>query len=305
MSAELVEIVDARASIETMPQDAREMLIAANLEQADSWLRAALAVPSPDPRSIADYKVQIAAVEQMARQLRLSKDTQLHATELVRRAERGVGVAIRKGQEAGTVLSTNAARSVAASEREASKRGEHKIHHMEDVLLRSDLLNDSEWYGPGGNGVIAVTDGVTDEQFDSALCEAKDEGNVSRANVVRKIKGIQSGETRDQRARRVANLAAEGHSSRQIAPLVGIGEPALAAIIRDYGIDVPADQLVKNTKRIKSTDVVDNVIGTIEAATFSLSHVNPSDVQGEQIDSLIQSINALRKAANKIKESHQ
>lgn len=301
MSAELVEIVDARDSIEAMPQDAREMLIASNLEQADSWLRAALAVPSPDPRSIADYKVQIAAVEQMARQLRLSKDTQLHATELVRRAERGVGVAIRKGQTAGTVETPSESRSRAGR----IARGSYQVGNT-NLIRPLEIAPMHELIGATGHdGIYAMTDNVTDEQFGAAIEEAKDEGNLSRANVIRKVKGIQSGETRDQRARRVANLAAEGHSSRQIAPLVGIGEPALAAIIRDYGIDVPADQLVKNTKRIKSADVVDNVIGTIEAATFSLSHVNPSEVQGEQIDSLIQSINALRKAANKIKESHQ
>jgi hypothetical protein len=35
----------------------------------------------------------------------------------------------------------------------------------------------------------AVMGSVSDEQFDAALAEAKAEGNLSRANVVRKVKG--------------------------------------------------------------------------------------------------------------------
>lgn len=34
-----------------------------------------------------------------------------------------------------------------------------------------------------------MTDGVSDEQFETAIDEAKDEGNLSRANVVRKVQG--------------------------------------------------------------------------------------------------------------------
>ena len=160
--------------------------------------------------------------------------------------------------------------------------------------------------GSDVNATYAVTDDVTDEQFDSALDAAKDEGNLSRANVVRKVRDIKDGtvETRDQRAKKIAELAASGHSTRQIAPLVGIGESAVANIVRDYGIHVPADALVKRTRRIRTPEVIENVIGTLDAATFSLGLINPSEVQGEQIDSLIQSISALRRAINKIKESN-
>ncbi len=36
--------------------------------------------------------------------------------------------------------------------------------------------------------MYALTDDVTDEEFDTAIEEAKGEGNLSRANVVRKVK---------------------------------------------------------------------------------------------------------------------
>lgn len=39
---------------------------------------------------------------------------------------------------------------------------------------------------PAGCGIYAMTDGVSDEQFEEAITEARDEGNMSRANVARK-----------------------------------------------------------------------------------------------------------------------
>jgi len=38
-----------------------------------------------------------------------------------------------------------------------------------------------------GGGIYGLTDGVSDERFDEALTEAKDEGNLSRANVIRNL----------------------------------------------------------------------------------------------------------------------
>lgn len=227
----------------------------------------------------------MATVAEATKQLNLSKEIQLDAQEMVRRAERGVGQAIRKGQAEGAVAITGQRRTGAGG--------------LENTIcFPSDLASKVELVG-NESGIYHLTDDVTDEQFDSALDAAKDEGNLSRANVVRKVRNIKDGtvETRDQRAKKIAELAASGHSTRQIAPLVGIGESAVANIVRDYGIHVPADAL-------STAEVIENVIGTLDAATFSLGLINPSEVQGEQIDSLIQSISALRRAINKIKESN-
>ena len=210
---------------------------------------------------------------------------------MVRRAERGVGQAIRKGQADGVV-------------------GDGRTGGLvrQQVLDPNSLVSASVVIPSTDERVAtyAMTDNLTDDQFEAAIDAAKDEGNLSRANVVRKVRDIKDGgpETRDQRAKKIAELAASGHSTRQIAPLVGIGESAVSNIVRDYGIHVPADALVKGTRRIRTPEVIENVIGTLDAATFSLGLINPSEVQGEQIDSLIQSISALRRAINKIKESN-
>lgn len=63
-------------------------------------------------------------------------------------------------------------------------------------------------------------------EFDEVLDEAKAEGNLSRANVARKAKGKSEnqGLTRQQRADLIANLAADGYSSRQMPSKVGVTE---------------------------------------------------------------------------------
>ena len=106
---------------------------------------------------------------------------------------------------------------------------------------------------------------LTDEQFDAAITEAKAEGNLSRANVVRKVKGQQGPTTRDQRADLIVKLANEGYSSRQMPAKVGVTEESVRQIARDYGIDIPADKAVGRTKRINSTEVAENTV-TVTAA---------------------------------------
>lgn len=54
----------------------------------------------------------------------------------------------------------------------------------------SDFATQREWLGNSRTraGIYALTDNATDAEFDAALDEARAEGNVSRANVVREIK---------------------------------------------------------------------------------------------------------------------
>ena len=52
---------------------------------------------------IAEIKSQAEAVRVYSTQKQLGKDAQLAAAEIVRRAERGIGVAIRRGQQTGEI----------------------------------------------------------------------------------------------------------------------------------------------------------------------------------------------------------
>ena len=70
-------------------------------QRAKAWLREALEHGGIE--QIAEIKSQAEAVRVYTAQKQLGKDAQLAAAEIVRRAERGIGVAIRRGQQDGEI----------------------------------------------------------------------------------------------------------------------------------------------------------------------------------------------------------
>ncbi len=102
---------------------------------------------------------------------------------MVRRSERALGVAIRQGQEDGTVRSKGEGGGPTGD----YLRGESTVHI--DPVRDSNMISPKQFFTHGTDAVqtYAVTDDVTDAQFDAALETAKEEGNLSRANVVRKV----------------------------------------------------------------------------------------------------------------------
>ena len=66
-------------------------------ERAKAWLEEAL--EHGEIEQIAEIKSQAEAVRVYTAQKQLGKDAQLAAAEIVRRAERGIGLAIRRGQQ--------------------------------------------------------------------------------------------------------------------------------------------------------------------------------------------------------------
>lgn len=100
MSTDLVP-ADNMSALNQLDPQAREVAVTRMLSEARSWL--AHAVEATDPQSISTFKAQMATLVEATKQLNLSKGIQLDAQEIQRRAERGVGLAIRKGQAEGTV----------------------------------------------------------------------------------------------------------------------------------------------------------------------------------------------------------
>ena len=154
-------------------------------------------------------------------QKQLGKDAQLAAAEIVRRAERGIGVAIRRGQQTGEI-----------ARRGDRGGGAAGVHGGNPNDRRDDHLGSPGSFFRHADeraDTYAMTDGISDTDFEDALGEAKAEGNLSRANVVRKIRQRRTAAPpgpRDQARRAaappelIARHAAAGMSSRQI------GEPA-------------------------------------------------------------------------------
>ena len=147
-------------------------------ERAKTWLTEALTKGDID--SIVELKSQAEAIRVYTVQKQVGKDAQLAATEIVRRAERGLGLCIRRGQAEGKIRTREAALSMAPN---------HGHPDGASMASPSDYASYSELAGGGTVGIYGLTDDVSDEQFEAALTEAKAEGNLSRANVARKAKG--------------------------------------------------------------------------------------------------------------------
>lgn len=276
----------------------QEMAVSSYLEQARDWL--ATAVEQTGPERIAGVKAEVATAAEATKQLGLSKEIQLDAQEMVRRAEFTLGKAIRKGQEAGTVA------------RQGQGGGSPDLQRSDKTMsLPTHFASHAELHGQGGhrNGIYGLADGVEVVEFDAALAEAKDEGNVSRANVVRKIreKKAPSAPTREDRANHVADLAEKGYSSRQIATEMGVHFDTVRSLVRDFNIDVPADAIVGRTRRIDHTHMVaSTVTDLVNTTEFIEAHIDLNEVDfteaDEWVSSLTDSIRALNRFLKQIKE---
>jgi hypothetical protein len=167
---------DTSALDQASPEVAALMVTKA-LEESRQWL--AVAMRGTDPTPIAEFKAWAATVEEATRQKKLGREIELNAAEMVRRAERGIGVAIRRGQEAGEIKRQGqGGGQPPATER---PRSDNTLSSPYDFASHQELVGN-------GTGIYHMTDDVSDEQFETAIEEAKTEGNLSRANVVRKAR---------------------------------------------------------------------------------------------------------------------
>ena len=169
------------AALETSDPERAELEITDALTFSNEMLRAVSDVTAQSPSVGADLasagigaaKLTAVRAAEFAKRLDLSKDTVLEAQMQQRRWERALGAAIREGQAAG----------------EIARRGQRTSDSGSEVAP-AHFATQRELQGKPGenNGIYALTDNTTDDQFESALTTARDEGNVSRANVVRKLK---------------------------------------------------------------------------------------------------------------------
>ncbi|WP_135452564.1 hypothetical protein [Mycobacterium sp. DL99] len=149
------------------------------LNHARTGLLAAIA--AQDLPEIVKFKQKATAIHDIAKQVRLGKDIQLDAAEFVRRAERGLGVAIREGQARGEVETTAEGKARGSATRDQVVTYEKVKPKPTDFAGVHELTNTH-------GGIYDLTDNVSDEQFEEVITEAKAEGNLSRANVARKAK---------------------------------------------------------------------------------------------------------------------
>ncbi len=126
---------------------------------------------------------------------------------------------------------------------------------------------------------------MSDDQFSEAVTDAKAEGNLSRANVVRKVRKQSGPSTRDARTDLIADLAAQGYSSRQMPERVGVIEGTVRRTARDHDITIPADKVIGHTKRIDSNRVAREIVTGLKGHSRRRAARLPRAVRSQSADS--------------------
>jgi hypothetical protein len=254
------------AMLDTLDPIARELAVTSMLDQARQWLLRAKE-STVSAQDVAEFKAFVATVAEAAKQKKLSEDIQLDAMEMVRRSERALGVAIREGQAAGEIAKSGDIGGIAPG---ARSRSGGDLARPTQFAPKDEL-----------SSAYAMADNVTDAQFETALDTAKEEGNLSRANVVRKVAEI--GSYREQQSDKwstIAELASQGYTSPQIAKTVSMTEEGLRSGARKKGITFPADKLA--TGRIDPLYVIEQIVLGLEVSQSSLDVVSFEGVTPQQ-----------------------
>lgn len=153
------------------------------LHRAKGWL-----VEAQNIDRVRDAKAIAVGYEAVIIEKELSLDAQLAATEIVRRCERRIGQLVREGQEEGLIRRQGQAAAPRNQHGPAVRPRGAEQQSPSEVFSNHKEAADS----------YAMTDGVSDETYNQAVQEAREEGNLSRANVVRKVKGERSEPARSE-----------------------------------------------------------------------------------------------------------
>lgn len=308
MTAELAVLAADPTSLDVFDDPGKQIELAC--QRANAWLKAGIDVRI---ETIVETKAQAVAVAGFVIHKQLGHDAELAALEVQRRAERGIGLAIRRGQEQGDIATPDEMKVYAGKASAAQRLGNKELLD-ERKPAPSDFVKAEELTGNQA-GIYHLTDGVSDEAFDDAIEQAKDERNLSRANVVRKVKGEKTPTPRaravddPQRLERIRTLAGKGWSSTQIGREIGNGEEYVRQLARDYDIDIPADKVIGRSRRIDSNKVAAEIVAALDGLALPLRLVNFEELDAanaaEWANSLTESIRALNRFAKQMKELAQ
>lgn len=259
--------------------------IIVSCERAKTWL--AHALDGDDIEQIVELKSQAEAMRVYVMAKQLGKDAELAAAEFVRRAERCIGLAVRKGQANGRIAKTGEGGGPKNPDRKATRISPKPFFGTTDE--RHDAY--------------AMADGATDVQFEGAISKGKAENNLSRANVVRKVKGEKA---KADRWGKLAELAAGGHTSDQIAKKIGVGRETVKRKAKALGVKIHADEVMGRSRRLKPNRILREFVATLESLVPSCEMIEPAKVDPQVLTECItlmdDAMRALGRMRRRLKE---
>lgn len=246
----------------------RPEYVAACLQHVQPWLDQEVA--ARHYKALADFTRDAHGVWKAlaSRRDRVTNKVKRDATEILRRAERALILAILAGQEAG----------------EIGKQGE-KGGWDTKVAHTSHLMTIEEATGMKYAWVQEMRPMglLTSEQFERALVKARS-ARLSRTAIVRIAAGggeqdgadwvphrlDRTSEASVRRRQLIRSMAREGKDSRQMMEVLGTQDVTIRQMAREIGVDIPADTVTARTKHIRASRVVTEAIGALEGVAMSL-----------------------------------
>lgn len=250
-----------------------------------------------------EIKSRAEAIRVYTQQKDMGREAELSAAEIVRRAERRIGELIREGQAAGEIGD----RASSAGARWRSP---------------SELQSPKEFFSSGStqSETYAMTDDVSPGAFERAITNAKEEGNLSRANVIRHVTALKNGtqvapldepafqsrEAIEARRQRIREMAGTGARASQIGAEIGLSDEHVRKLAREMGVEIVAEKVVGKTRRIDPNRVVNEAVIALEAAVMGLDLVEMDALDTDQVDGWVTSFNnslrSLNRFAKQLKE---
>lgn len=278
-----------------------EVAVTGYLQRAREWL--ATAVENTGPSQVAAVRAEIATAAEATKQLGLSREIQTDAVEMVRRAEYALGRAIRSAQERGEIRRVgNTSVHVPGVRGSVSRKSVPDIPDDDGKSSANEFFSNQQQR----QETYALAD-AEPEEFEEALKDAKAEGNLSRANLVRKVKGyVPEGMSPAQRAGEILKLAGEGWTSHQMSDRLGVSAERVRRLARDFDISIPADRSVIGQRRVNPAELMETLVIGLEGSASSTDLIDASQLDLERlpawIESLTDSLQKLNRFTKKIKE---
>lgn len=245
-----------------------EIAVSDMLNHAYSWLSRAVASTDTDPMHVKEVRAYAYTISEATKQRDLSRSIQLDAQEMARRADYALAKAIRDGQQPGENHTVARNGEIGKNHSNVRSANGEYLRRVSDFIATSKEQTDLK----------RLADNASPDEFENALAEAKVEGNLSRANLVRKV----SPEHRDS-------------------------EPDVIDVDSET-VDVETGEVVEETpKRLnRSMRICATTVGDLETTMTLLSYIDYESITTTQARDwaarLEEPMKALRKFNNQIQK---
>lgn len=231
--------------------DDTEIIASKALAAVQAWSPAAIA--AADFHGAADVRRRMGPITSLIYRRSLSPAAVLDAQEALRWTERTLGLCILAGQELGLV-------------RQQRKPGHSGMTPVKELVSGGDVDRCYRMAAP------------TDDAFRAGIIKARENGSVSYENLLGALGGDELTDRQRQQRDTIAAMAAEGHTTRQIAATLSIGVDRTGDLARKWAIEIPADAQVGKTRKIDPLRAVTEIVPTLEGIGSVTRLVDRDDV---------------------------